>query len=78
MQEGRLMILLAIYHGLGYIYAWPVGCFNVLFGMCVLYFNAADYWLYVNIWDALIFLPVTLNFTLESSVNLFYPLFGPV
>ena len=43
------MILLAIYHGLGYIYAWPVGCFNVLFGMRVLYFNAADYGLYVNI-----------------------------
>ena len=43
------MILLAIYHGLGYIYARPVGHFNVMFGMGVLCFNAADYELCVNI-----------------------------
>ena len=57
---------------------WPIGCFNVLFGMRVLCFNATDYGLCVNICDALLFLPVTINFTLESPVNLFYPLFGPV
>ena len=43
------MILLAIYHGLGYIYARPVGCFNVLLGMRVFCFNAADCGLCVNI-----------------------------
>ena len=43
------MTLLAISHGLGYIYAWPVGCFNILFGMRVLCFNAADYGLRFNI-----------------------------
>ena len=45
LQEGRLMILLAIYHGLGYIYAWPVGCFNVLFRIrvCVLTLLIMDY-----------------------------------
>ena len=72
------MILLAIQRGLGYIYAWPIGCFNVLFGMRVLCFNAADYGLCVNICDVLLFLPDTLNFALEAPVKLFYPLFGPV
>ena len=72
------MILLAIQRGLGYIYAWPVGCFNVLFGMRVLCFNAADYGLCVNICVALLFLPSTLNFSLEALVKLFYPLFSPV
>ena len=72
------MILLPIWHGLGYIYALPLGCFNVLFEMRVLFFNAAGYGLCVNIWDVLLFLPDTLNFALEAPVNLFYPLFGPV
>ena len=72
------MILLAIYRGSGYIYAWPIGCFNVLFGMRVLCFNAADYGLCVNICVALLFLPSTLNFSLEARVKLFYPLFSPV
>ena len=61
------MILLAIWHGLGYIYAWPVGCFNVLFGMHVLCFNAAQYGLCVNIWDVFLFLPDALNFSLEHQ-----------
>ena len=43
------MTLLAIWHGLSYIYAWPAGCFNKLFGMRGLCFNAADYGLCVNI-----------------------------
>ena len=72
------MILLAIYRGSGYIYAWPIGCFNVLFGMRVLCFNAFDYGLFVNICDALLFLPSTLNFSLEALANLFHPLFSPV
>ena len=72
------MILLAIQRGSGYIYAWPIGCFNVLFGMRVLCFNAADYGLCVNICVALLFLPSTLNFSLEALVKLFYPLFSPV
>ena len=43
------MILLAIWHGLGHIYAWPGACFNVLFGKRALCLNAADYGLCVNI-----------------------------
>ena len=43
------MILLPIWHGLRYIYALPLGCFNVLFEMRVLFFNAAGYGLCVNI-----------------------------
>ena len=72
------MILLAIQRGWGYIDAWPVGCFNVLFGMRVLCFNIADYGLRVNICVALLFLPSTLNFSLEALVMLFYSLFCPV
>ena len=72
------MILLAIYRGFGNIFALPIGCFNVLFGMRVLCFNAADYGLCVNICVALLFLPTTLNFSLEALVKLFYPLFSPV
>ena len=61
------MILFAIWHGLGYIYTWPVGCSNVQFGMRVLCFNAADYGLCVNIWDVFLFLPDALNFALERQ-----------
>ena len=50
----------------------------MLFGMRVLCFNAADYGLCVNICVALLFLPSTLNFSLEALVKLFYPLFSPV
>ena len=47
--RGWILIPFPIWHGLGYIYALPLGCFNVLFGMRVLFSNAVRYGLCVNI-----------------------------